>query len=246
MWSLETLAQLNAKHAELGRDNKPVDHREVYAACGIRLLGDTQKPSVRETPWHIRPWKTKIVRSSLIQSDPIVYAFGPPRLEIRPGQRTQPLIPQDQIDRQVEPIAAVVPMTPEEIRQNNDAIFERLNDPAVAAEASDAVNRWTRNKVRAHMGLPPLPMTDVEELSAKLTAMGIAHRVVDPNAPRPDPPKEMTRDDHKAYLLEIADKNPFMSFEDIAKYLCRRQAWVAELIVEARRERDERLGDITL
>lgn len=43
MWSLETLAQLNAKHAELGRDNQPVDHREVYAECGIRLLGDRQK-----------------------------------------------------------------------------------------------------------------------------------------------------------------------------------------------------------
>lgn len=49
MWSLETLAQINQKHAELGRDG-PVDHREVYAECGIRLLGDTQKLPVTAPP----------------------------------------------------------------------------------------------------------------------------------------------------------------------------------------------------
>lgn len=48
MWSLETLAQINQKHAELGRDG-PVDHREVYAECGIRLLGDTQRLPVVPT-----------------------------------------------------------------------------------------------------------------------------------------------------------------------------------------------------
>lgn len=47
MWSLETLQQINAKHAELGRDGKPVDADAVYRECGIRVLGNTYTPPIR-------------------------------------------------------------------------------------------------------------------------------------------------------------------------------------------------------
>lgn len=48
MWSLETIKQINAKHAEMGRDGKPVDAKQVYVACGISVLGSATKPAPKE------------------------------------------------------------------------------------------------------------------------------------------------------------------------------------------------------
>ncbi len=47
MWSLETLKQINKKHAELGRDQrKPVSAAQVYVECGISVNGSaSDKPS---------------------------------------------------------------------------------------------------------------------------------------------------------------------------------------------------------
>lgn len=49
MWCLETIKQINAKHAEMGRDKgKPVDAKQVYVACGISVLGSATKPAPKE------------------------------------------------------------------------------------------------------------------------------------------------------------------------------------------------------
>jgi hypothetical protein len=44
---LETIKQINQKHAELGQDGQPVNAKQVYAECGIRTLSDSprEKPS---------------------------------------------------------------------------------------------------------------------------------------------------------------------------------------------------------
>lgn len=44
MWCLETIKQINQKHAEMGRDGAPVDARQVYVECGIAVLGSASKP----------------------------------------------------------------------------------------------------------------------------------------------------------------------------------------------------------
>lgn len=47
MWSLESIKQINAKHAELGKSG-PVSARKVYAECGILTLGDSFKENKNE------------------------------------------------------------------------------------------------------------------------------------------------------------------------------------------------------
>lgn len=78
---------------------------------------------------------------------------------------------------------------------------------------------------------------DVLDLSAKLTSMGIGHRIVDPNEPRPDPPKPMTRQDYKDWLWEIRQARPLITCDEIARACCRRSEWVAELLAEVTKER---------
>ena len=45
MWGLPQLIEINKKHAEMGREGKPVSARQVYAECGIRTLGNSYRPT---------------------------------------------------------------------------------------------------------------------------------------------------------------------------------------------------------
>ncbi len=50
MWCLETIKQINQKHAELGRGGAPVSAAQVYAECGIRVLGNSPKAGTTLPP----------------------------------------------------------------------------------------------------------------------------------------------------------------------------------------------------
>lgn len=47
----------------------------------------------------------------------------------------------------------------------------------------------------------------------------------------------MTRAEYKADLLAVMDQHPMMTVSELAAHVCRSPGWVAELLMEAERER---------
>lgn len=80
------------------------------------------------------------------------------------AEATQRIVEQAQRDG--EPWALAMPETPQSSRDLNAAIFEQLSNPDLSQQAADAVNDFTRTRMRevgfARRIMPPLTITDDE------------------------------------------------------------------------------------